>query len=266
MEFKRGTIIFLLIGLLAVFLFGTFSIAVPDGADNTAANSSGRVVAVAESLPAIAGNVTEADFSGVSTTRFWQGFFGNVSGVITLEDGGANVIYNWTATNPRGEIYAANGTSTINWLTVQCLNFTANGSRDGVPQAGTAGDYNLNGMNLSELHKAFGFNITGLSPDNVSATFKESNTHEQFYTGALTFSAAECPTAYIFGNTEKSTVGEFEEVLMWDPSNNATIWTSILEDNLAGFDQKLHDFEMLVLENGAGTEGTTTTYFWLELQ
>ena len=54
---------------------------------------------------------------------------------------------------------------------------------------------------------------------------------------------------------------------MWDPTNNATIWTSILEDNLRGFDQRFHDFEMLVLENGAGTETSTTVYyFWVELE
>ncbi len=45
------------------------------------------------------------------------------------------------------------------------------------------------------------------------------------------------------------------------------IFTSLLEQNLAGFDNKTHDFEMLVLEDGHGTNvATTTYYFWLELE
>ena len=242
--------------------------ALPDGADNiNTPNSSGRIAAAAESLVAIAGNVTEADFRGNSVTQFWQGFYGNISGVITLEDGGANVLYNWSTTSPSGEIYAANGTSTVNWLKVQCLNYTSNGFRNdsGAP-GGAAGDYSLNGMNLSELHRTFGFNSSAPGPDNVSATFKESNTHDNFDTGSLTFSTAECPTAYVFNQLDKPSVGSFEEVILWDPANNATIWTSILENDAQGFDQRFHDFEMVVLENGASDTATTTYFFWVELQ
>ncbi len=272
MEIKRGYLGLLTTVVLVSLIFVTFSTAVPDGADNASTiNATRRVEAAPESLWARAGNVTEADFSGRTVTRFWQGFYGNVTGVITLEDSGANVFYNWTALDPTGEIYAANGTSTVSWVDVQCLNYSATGFRNdtgtGGDGAGARGGYNLNGMNLSELHRAFGFNVTVPSPDNVSATFIETNTHVSFFTGSLQFDTTECPTAYVYDSTGTDVAGSFEEVIMWDPMNNATIWASILEDDLLGFDQRLHDFEMLVLENGAGTDlANTLYYFWVELE
>ncbi|MBI4154092.1 hypothetical protein HY501_02045 [Candidatus Woesearchaeota archaeon] len=263
--------IFWLLVLIAVL--GTLTVqALPDGANNASSVNSTRGSATdPESLWARAGNVTEADFTGPSVTNFWQGFYGNVSGVITLEDSGANVLYNWSTANPSGEIYAANGTSTISWVDVQCLNYTATGYRNdtgtGGDGAGTRGGYNLNGMNLSELHRAFGFSLTSISADNVSATFLESNTHAQFETGTLTFSTTECPTSYIYDSTGDGIAGSFEEAILWDPMNNATIWAALLENDLAGFDQRAHDFEMLVLEDGSsGNAVNTIYYFWVELQ
>lgn len=256
-------VVFLL--MLATFMS---TLALPDGADNaTAINSTTRIAAGPQSLLARDGNVTEGDFTGFSLTNFWQGFYGNVTGVITLEDGVGNVFYNWTTTNPRGEIYAANETTSISWLKIQCLNYTASGENATRNTSGTAGGYGTFGMNLTELHRAFGFNVSVPTVDNVSATFKESNTHDQFFVGALTFDSAECPTAYVLNSNGASAAGSFEEVILWDPGNNATVWASILEDNLRGFDQRFHDFEMLVLENGAGTDTATTLYyFWVELE
>ena len=256
-----GIVLFLLVIFAAVMS----TLAIPDGADNaTAVNATRRAANTPESLLAIAGNVTESDFTGFSVTNFWQGFYGNVSGIITLEDGIGNALYNWSTASPGGEIYAANQTTSISWTSVMCLNYSAAAPRN---NSGTFGGYGTNTMNLSELHRAFGFNVSVPSSDNVSATFKESNTHDQFDTGSLTFSAAECPTAYVFNSADAPVAGQFEEVILWDPANNATIWASILENNLNGFDQRFHDFEMLVLENGAGTETTTTLYyFWVELQ
>jgi len=40
-----------------------------------------------------------------------------------------------------------------------------------------------------------------------------------------------------------------------------------LEENVLGFDNRHHDFEMMVLEDGHnGNSGTTDYYFYVELQ
>ena len=60
----------------------------------------------------------------------------------------------------------------------------------------------------------------------------------------------------------------FEEVLLWDPDKNNTVFTSLLEEaDTWGFTNNTYDFEMIVLENGHGTDTSTTTYyFYVELQ
>jgi hypothetical protein len=61
----------------------------------------------------------------------------------------------------------------------------------------------------------------------------------------------------------KSTTN-FAEVLLSDTSN--MIYTSVLEQKAVGFDNRPHDFEMLVGENGHGGDMNPTTYFfYLEL-
>jgi hypothetical protein len=62
--------------------------------------------------------------------------------------------------------------------------------------------------------------------------------------------------------------GTFDEVLLTDgsaaPQN--IIYTSILNQDTVGFDGGTHDFEMIVLENGASGKATATNYyFYLEL-
>ena len=46
------------------------------------------------------------------------------------------------------------------------------------------------------------------------------------------------------------------------------IFASIIEEaSVLGFDDRDHDFEMLVLEDGHGTDlATTTYYFYVELE
>jgi hypothetical protein len=61
--------------------------------------------------------------------------------------------------------------------------------------------------------------------------------------------------------------GHFEEVLLYEPSSTSVVFTSLIEDNLLGFDQRTHDFEMMVLENGHKTDVSPTPYyFFVELE
>ncbi len=236
---KKTWLFFLMVMLLQV----TFVLAVePFGASNVSVVNTSRAVSdAAQSAQAQAGNVTELNIQGFSTTQSWQGYFGNITGSIMLADANDNVLYNWSLASPQGEIYASNSSS-ITWANAACFNWSANGT---------------------SLESAY--NIEPSDVDGVNETFSYSNDHELFYTNNIQFNAGQCMTAFIFDNTGASVDNNFEEVLMTDGQN--IIFTSLLEQNLAGFDNKTHDFEMLVLEDGHGTNvATTTYYFWLELE
>jgi hypothetical protein len=55
---------------------------------------------------------------------------------------------------------------------------------------------------------------------------------------------------------------------LYEPISTSVIFVSILdEEGPLGFDAASHDFEMLVLEDGHGTDTLTTSYyFYVELQ
>ena len=54
---------------------------------------------------------------------------------------------------------------------------------------------------------------------------------------------------------------------MYEPQSSSVIFTSLLNENVFGFDNNPHDFEMLVLENGHLTDTSVTPYyFWVELE
>ncbi|MBD3252176.1 hypothetical protein GF386_00400, partial [Candidatus Pacearchaeota archaeon] len=75
-----------------------------------------------EDHDAYAGNVTELEVTGYTTTQSWQGYFGNVSGTIELSDASSNVLYNWSQAAAEGEIYAINDSASITWSSIRCYN------------------------------------------------------------------------------------------------------------------------------------------------
>ena len=73
-------------------------------------------------------------------------------------------------------------------------------------------------------------------------------------------------SARIYGDTGAGVDTEFEEVLLKGGSNE-TIFASILEEDMLGFNDASHDFQMLVLEDGHGTDTATRPYyFYVELE
>jgi hypothetical protein len=215
-------------------------------------------------VAAQAGNITSINIEGVSITRSWQGYFGNVTGVITLDDANNNTLYNWTAASPSGEVYASN--SSVTWSSIQCFNFTASGflnnTEEDILQAGST---SLHGKNMTLLEQEFGIKWDDV--DGVNETFSENRSHEIFHIGSLEFDQNECPTTYIYGSNGQGVPNQFEEILMWSPETNATVFVGLLESDLVGFNNAEHDFEMIVLENGHGTDTSVTNYnFYVELE
>lgn len=245
-------------------------LALPFGASNTEVKTERSPIDSPSNDSALAGNVTELTITGFSVTQTWQGYFGNVSGTIQLADASDNIMYNWSLASPQGEVYASTNGS-IGWTNIQCLNFTATGTyADDSAQRGAT---SLFGTNLTQLEASF--NITFDDVDGVNESFSLTGTHESgggfthslFYTNSLEFSAGECLSTHIRGNNGVIADANFEEVLLYDPDAQAVVFTTLLDEDIVGFDGVSHDFEMLVLEDGHGVDTATTTYyFYVELE
>ena len=259
MKFKK-----LFLVILILFQISLVLAVQPFGATPTFINSTRAPIDPAAIVQAQAGNVTEINIFGYSPTQTWQGYFGNITGTIQLADAGDNVMYNWSLASPQGEIYASTNSS-INWANIQCFNYTADGSYDS--DISNAGNTSMYGTNLTQLEAAF--NIDWDDVDGVNETFnlKGPGTHDMFYTNNLQFDEGECRSTRLFGDTGNGTSNEFEEVLMYEPTTRSIVFASIIDEDIMGFDGRSHDFEMLVLEDGHGTDTAESTfYFYVELE
>lgn len=254
----------LLSGLLALYLMPIGFALEPFGATVNATNISRAPADVAGSDEAWAGNVTELVLNGFSNTQTWQGYYGNVSGTIQLADSSDYVMYNWTAATPSGEVYASVNQS-ISWLNIQCFNFTASGVY--TAEAGAGGNTSLYGTNLTQLEQRYNLNASDV--DGVDETFYllGGGGHDLFYTANQQFSEGECRNTRVFGDTGAGVSDEFEEVLLYEPSTRSVIFAALIENDMGSFNTKTADFEMLVLEDGHGTDvDATTYYFFVELE
>lgn len=204
-----------------------------------------------QSNDAFAGNLTELVIFSVAQTKAWQGYFGNITGVITLDDANNNTFYNWSSTEPQGEIYASTNES-ITWPDIECYDFynTSTGYR-----------------NVAALEAEF--NIQTDDVDGVNETFTATD-HPVLDVGYVTLSG--CPTTYIFQDDERQTEN-FPNMMLYDPAGSV-VFSSYIENDISGnttdvngYDGTPTDFQMLVLEDGHGNDTAVTTYyFWVELE
>ena len=233
---KKVILLISLVSAIVLFVIAGV-IATPNGANITAINTSTAPATTAGNQSAYAGNVTEMNIFGRSTTQAWQGYFGNVSGVLQLADSSSNVMYNWTMASAKGEIYAANRSS-VTWTSIRCFNVSSN---------------------ATQIDTAFGISATDV--DRINQTFNQSG-HAAFTTASTSFSAGQCNSTKIYGVNGAAT---FDEVLLADsPTHNlgSVVFASIINNDANGFDSKTHDFEMLVPENGHNGDTSPTTYFF----
>ena len=248
-----GLLIFVFLSI-AVFAVpggpGTTQIGTPDrrsvGLDNT---TGGTNATGGKLVQAQAGNVTALNINSTRLTSRWQGYYGNVSGVITLDDASNNTLYNWQLASAQGEIYAAND-SVVVWANIFCFNYTNNLS---------GGQPTVQRFNGTDLERTIGSNI--YDRDSVNATFNASFTGS-FQVGSTTInSQSGCRQSTLNVNDQYQT-SKFVEVLLTD--NNSIVYTALLEQKQTGFSGSALDFEMLVGENG-DTVAATNYYFFVEL-
>jgi len=210
---------------------------------------------------AIAGNVTEMDFNGSSVTRTWQGYFGNITGIITLGDSSNNTLYDWSVASPQGEIYAVRSANVPVWTQVRCA----------VQTEIQAEDTNLNvneSVDQDAVNRTF---VVGGAPDQIVRFPAADLTHPLFYVANQSIAASSCAVATMYDNNGYPSP-YFKEVLLSDGGTVPIIYTAIIAHTLNpfaesdGFDKRTHDFEMIVGEDGHGTDTAVSTYwFYVEL-
>jgi len=196
-------------------------------------------------ISAQGGNVTQLEINATSLTNRWQGYYGNISGQITLDDAQGNTFYDWSSGPnfaPVGNVYAANQ-SVTDWTDVICLNLTA----DNVA---------TEGINNTILEAMYGMEST--DGDGVDETFSGT---EDIVVGATTLT--DCPSTNIYTNSS-SLAGVWNETLLTENQTNAVIFATEIEQDTFGFDNRTWDFQMMVGENG-DVSTPTTYYFYVEL-
>ncbi len=254
-----------LIGLAVAMLVLPFVLAQPTGGSVSEINTERAPADGAGSDGAYAGNITQIDVTAFSTTQSWQGYAGNVSGTLQLADSNDNVLYNWTLASPEGEVYASVN-QTIAWTNVQCFNFTASGSyADDTSNAGATSQF---GTNLTALEARYGIASDDVDGINETFSFSGVDTHDLFYTASREFTAGECLSTNLYSDAGEGVANEFEEVILYEPTTTSVVWVALLEEtSVLGYNDADNDFQMIVPEDGHGTDVATTTYFfWVELE
>ena len=216
--------------------------AVPTGPSNIDIISSSRYpVTSASNISAIAGNVTAVNFISNAITQTWQGYFGNISGTILLGNSNNETLYNWQSASPSGQIYATRDSNVPAWASIRCANST----------------------NIAAEELVLGVN-SAIDSDSVNRTFTNTTGFNPFYVGPIHINASQNCFAVNLHNSTSNPDQRFSEVILHD--NSQLVYTALLTSDTIGFDNRTHDFEMIVGEDGhSGNVLSTLYYFYLEL-
>ncbi len=226
--------------LLLVLLLSCYAYAAPDGAQITYNTTETKAPEPAAYINTSGGTFTTINLYGETQNLRWKAYAGNVSGRLTLDDGGNYTIYDWSLATVAGEVYTSRNDS-IDWSDISCAN-----------QA----------MIYSE---EAALNHTTTRADSINSTFK-TTLHEEFYIGVSHIPASTCRSTATWVNDTAQAASEdalFQEMLLSDGSS--LVYATILRDGEQGFNYKEYDFQMIVPEKDLPGEQSTKYYFWLEL-
>ncbi len=171
------------------------------------------------------GNITEVNLEADTYTERWAGFYGNVTGNISLGSESADLYqWEWTPAS-EGEVIASTDGSGITWASLE------NGS-------------------ATEVDIAWSFTSSG--SDNATAAFTDSDT---FTIGDTTMTSA--PAVATLGTSYKTGIVKDNTTVI--DTDDLLFVVNIINDGTT-FNSGTHDFEMMV-----PTGTTETYYFYVEL-
>jgi len=236
--------------LLILLVMAAGALAAPTGPEQlNTLSSSRRAMGSAASVQAQAGNVSELSINTTTITSGWQGYYGNVTGTIVLDDALNNTMYSWDLADPEGEIYATRDTDGVDW-----------------------GSGNIICADISKIESeetSLNFNEGGRqSKDGINETFS-FNTHPAFSVSANSFAANDCGFTVSTYVNDAPGVRSFNETLLYSNSDASLIYAALIfPGGSDGFKTGTdgHDFQMLVAEDGHGADTSPTNYyFYVEL-
>ena len=235
-----------ILALLVLAIMAAMAIAAPYGPDTISRDNDQRRTNFdggVKQIEAQAGNVTQLTINTTILTERWQGYYGNISGKVTLDDANGYTMYDWSAGSgfaPVGEIYAANQ-SISSWGDVVCLNLTGNGV------------VGQDGPNTTILETMYGMDVD--DADGVDETFTGT---KDIVIGTTTLTS--CPATNMYVNNVSQSALWNETLLL---ENNTAVSTVIFaaqtEQNANGFNNQTWDFQMIVGDNG---EDAIATIIW----
>ncbi len=207
---------FLVFGLILVMtLLVLHQSTAQSGATVTEGTPETAVEGTAGNTTAEGGNITEINLSADSQTIHWQGFWGQVTGAIALEDASGNTMYNWSMGTMSGNVYISN--ESITWADLE---------------AGEAADCN---------------NIVGTSSDSCTNTFNDGS---KTFTVAGT-AIASVPIVQTFNYTGS---GTFDEGILEDNGGTGPwVYVATIYNNANTFKDGSADFQAIVPVNGSNT-------------
>lgn len=210
----------------------------PSGADVTEISSERfNLTHIPSPAGAQANNVSRLNLNVTGITSSWQGFFGNITGDITLKDSQGNKFYNWSVASPSGEVYASRAFD-VNFATINCADST---------------DIQNEETFLKQI---------STEDDSVSNTFSRT-AHPEFFVGTTNISKNSCRSTNININNNTQT-NKFYQILLSDSAKNI-VYTTIINPNIA-FNNKSYDFQLIVGEPGKDNQKITPYYFFVEIQ
>lgn len=179
------------------------------------------------------GFITQIDiYPQFNQTQNWQGFFGNVSGVITLKGNDEMEMYNWSVNMTNTSIYATTEPVFTNWTTL----------------------YNANITNLDLLW----FNGT-IMADTVANTYKT-------FTGNRTFVNTSLDAYHV------QTLRGFDDYVIQSVpdvgTKNDVLWDALVTESKPNYKGGYSNYELLVPVTNNNTVGDTygdTYYFYMEI-
>lgn len=238
----------LLLGLLFVLINANIALSEPEAPTIISSESSRRNYTEVTTIDATAGNVTALSIHGTTSTRTWQGFYGNITGALTLSNSANAVMYNWSLVVPKGQMYATTNSS-INWAqnNIECYDYTNN---DAVY------------FSIAELESSF--SIPTDAADSIQNTFNQID-HETIYVASNTILENTCPSTKLYQNEAPGQ--DFSQLLLYAQDSSSVLFTSVIPGNTIGFDGSLMDFQLIVPSDGReGNTQPTTYYLYVELE
>lgn len=180
------------------------------------------------------GYITQIDiYPQFNQTKNWQGFYGNVSGIISLKGDNEKEMYNWSINLTNTSVYATTDAVFINWSTL----------------------YNANITNLDKLWFS-----SEIMADTVANTYKTGTGNRTFVTSSL--------DAY-----HVQTLAGFDDYVIQSVpdvgTKNDTLWAAVVTVPKLNYKSEYSNYELLVPVTNSGTGFNDTQgdtyYFYMEI-